>query len=131
MCVGTGSLAAIVCLRHGHGYALRRLQGRHRPGSQRPLASAGPLAVGSLRGVGRCDNLFLPLAPLGVRNALIVVTGAGCGPLMLLSLAVYLYGHAWAVIALACVFAVALAGLLASWLWLHRTYRARHCLPAQ
>lgn len=69
-------------------------------------------------------DLFLPLAPFGPRNALIVVTGAGFLLLLMMAMVVFLYGHASAVIALICIFAVALAGLLAFWLWLHRTYRS-------
>ncbi|KAG0521620.1 hypothetical protein BDA96_08G176800 [Sorghum bicolor] len=70
-------------------------------------------------------DLSLQLAPVAARNALLVVTCAGGILLMMVSLPVYAYGHhASACIPLACVLAVQLAGLLALWLWLHRTYRS-------
>jgi hypothetical protein len=70
-------------------------------------------------------DLSLQLAPVAARNALLVITCAGGILLMMVSLPVYAYGHhASACIPLACVLAVQLAGLLALWLWLHRTYRS-------
>jgi hypothetical protein len=44
---------------------------------------------------------------------------------MMVALPGYAYGHhASACITLACVLAVQIAGLLALWLWLDRTYRS-------
>lgn len=67
-------------------------------------------------------SLFLPLAPVVVHDALLVVYAAGV-VLMAIGGPISFYGHAPAFIALVFSLGVALAGLLAWWLWLDRVYR--------
>ena len=69
-------------------------------------------------------SLSLRLAPAAAREALIRAATAGTGLLMIPGWPVVVYGPAPAFIAFGCVLAVALAGLLALWVWLDRTYRA-------
>ncbi|CAL4897965.1 unnamed protein product [Urochloa decumbens] len=69
-------------------------------------------------------NLSLPLTPVATQDALFVLTLAGFLILITTSCPVLIYGHAHVLIAFGCTVGLALAGLLALWLWLHRTYRA-------
>ena len=62
-------------------------------------------------------TLSLPLAPVAVRNALVVVYTAGLLFLFMpASAAVFFYGHAPAIVALGFSLAAALAGLMAFWI---------------
>ncbi|CAL4905275.1 unnamed protein product [Urochloa decumbens] len=69
-------------------------------------------------------NLSLPLTPVATQDALFVATLAGFLILITTSCPVLIYGHTHVLIAFGCTVGLALAGLLALWLWLHRTYRA-------
>ena len=69
-------------------------------------------------------SLSLPLAPAAAREALIRAATAGTFLLMIPGWLVVVYGRAPAFIAFGCVLAVALAGLVAFWVWIDRTYRA-------
>ncbi|KAF8692182.1 hypothetical protein HU200_039784 [Digitaria exilis] len=69
-------------------------------------------------------DLRLPLAPVAARCALLAVMGVGGSAFGLASFFVTVFGHTSEAIALACALTVALAGLVALWVWVDRTYRA-------
>jgi membrane-associated HD superfamily phosphohydrolase len=71
-------------------------------------------------------NLSLPLAPAAVRCALYAFGLLGGWPLFFLSFYFAVDGHASQAVAFAGAVAVVIAGLLAFWLWAHRTYRRAH-----
>ncbi|CAL4905273.1 unnamed protein product [Urochloa decumbens] len=75
-------------------------------------------------------SLFLPLAPVAICAALVIVAMVGTVVLMLVALAVIVYGHTAAFIAFGSVLVIILAVLLAIWYWLDRTYRAVDSLPS-
>ena len=71
-------------------------------------------------------DLSLPLAPVAARYAVLYGAALAGGTLLGAgALVVCLNRHAPATIALVGVLAVALAGLLALWVWLDRTYGLR------
>ena len=77
-------------------------------------------------------DLSLPLAPVAARYAVLYGVALAGGTLLGAgALVVCLNRHAPATIALVGVLAVALAGLLALWIWLDRTYRDAYYLPAR
>ena len=76
-------------------------------------------------------DLSLPLAPVAARYAVLYGAALAGGTLLGAgALVVCLNRHAPATIALVGVLAVALAGLLALWIWLDRTYRDAYYLPS-
>lgn len=88
-----------------------------------PYASLSHAMVGYV-------NLSLPLAPVAALDALVAVAGIGTFlGMIFVAFPVVVYGHTAAFVALACVLAVVLAGLVAWWVWLDRTYRAVGYLP--
>jgi len=85
------------------------------------------LVMVSLRDAGRRDpELHEPVPAVAARNALLVVYAVGGVFLMAIGCQFFAYGHASAFIALGFILAAALAGLMAFWLWLDRTYRSVH-----
>ncbi|CAM0151705.1 unnamed protein product [Urochloa decumbens] len=68
-------------------------------------------------------HLFLPRAPLALRDALVDV-GLGCigVPLWCAGALVACFGSAWVFIAMACLVAILVAGVLAFWVCLDRVY---------
>lgn len=75
-------------------------------------------------------DLALPLAPAAARDLLFFVAGVGVGLLIVVAWPIFVYGHTPADVALACALAVELAGLLAFWVWLDRTYRDLDYMPS-
>ena len=76
-------------------------------------------------------DLSLPLAPVAARYAVLYGAALAGGTLLGAgALVVCLNRHAPATIALVGVLAVALAGLLALWIGLDRTYRDAYYLPS-
>nr|CAB3462562.1 unnamed protein product [Digitaria exilis] len=68
-------------------------------------------------------DLCLPLAPIAARCGLIFILGVGGSAFVLASVFVTGFGHTSAIIVLACTLTVALAGLVALWIWVDRMYR--------
>ena len=115
-----------LALAFGIAYAVYRADTVQIDGSPwRLLAAVAWLPYTMLAHVVVCYmSLSLRLAPAAAREALIRAATAGTGLLMIPGWPVVVYGRAPAFIAFGCALAVALAGLLALWVWLDRTYRA-------
>lgn len=71
-----------------------------------------------------CMDLFLPHAPVALRDAFLDVGWMWVGvPLMLIDHFVVYFGHDWMVIAMVFLLAALIAGVLAFWVWLVGIYR--------
>jgi hypothetical protein len=70
-------------------------------------------------------HLFLPRTPVSVREALldVGVCWVGC-PLECMAIAVAMFGEPWMAAALDCVLVLLIAGLVAWWMRLARTYNS-------
>jgi hypothetical protein len=74
-------------------------------------------------------HLSLPLAPVGARFVFERVYLLVAFIVFMLGLFCAAYGHASEAVVFAGAVAVVIAGLLAFWLWVDRSYRAQDILP--
>lgn len=133
--MGKGGLPAGGHRRRGPGPGLRRLPigSKKLADEARALAAAGPGRVGARRDAGRRDlPLHEPVPASRARRRALrslrlrLVGLLGGWPLFFLSFYFAVDGHASQAVAFAGAVAVVIAGLLAFWLWAHRTYRRAH-----